>query len=103
MITRLARLTVLLLGIGLMTACQTPKERVASREDNLAVAGFLARPANTPEREAMLSRLPSHKFVQHAIRSSTFTPILPCEIQRGTGERGVRNTATAGSAGRIES
>ena len=63
---RFARLSVLMLGIGLMSACQTPKDRVASREDNLAVAGFLARPANTPAREEMLARLPAHKFVQHA-------------------------------------
>lgn len=56
--------TVLL--VGLITACQTPAARVATHENNLAVAGFLVRPANTPERRAMLARLPAHKFVQHA-------------------------------------
>lgn len=30
------------------------------------MAGFLVRPANTPERQAMLARLPAHKFVRHA-------------------------------------
>lgn len=66
MAMRSSRLATLLLGIGLITACQTSSERVVRREDNLAAAGFLARPANTPERQAMLARLPAHKFVQHA-------------------------------------
>ncbi len=60
------RLATVLLSIGLIAACQTSKERVARHEDNLAVAGFLVRPANTPERQAMLARLPAHKFVRHA-------------------------------------
>lgn len=34
-------------------------------EDNLAAAGFILKPANTPERAAMLLRLPANKFVQH--------------------------------------
>lgn len=33
-------------------------------EDNLAAAGFIVKPANTPERAAMLMRLPANKFVQ---------------------------------------
>jgi hypothetical protein len=33
-------------------------------EDNLAAAGFVVKPANTPERAAMLLRLPANKFVQ---------------------------------------
>jgi hypothetical protein len=61
-----SRLAILLFCICLTAACQTSRQRVVGREDNLAVAGFLARPANTPEREAMLARLPAHKFVQHA-------------------------------------
>ncbi len=48
------------------SACQTPSHRIATREDNLAVAGFLARPANTAERRQLLARLPSHKFVRRA-------------------------------------
>jgi hypothetical protein len=32
-------------------------------EDNLAAAGFIVRPANTPERRAMLKRLPSNRFI----------------------------------------
>jgi hypothetical protein len=52
------------LSIGALTACETPQQKVTEREDNLAAAGFLVRPANTPERQAMLHRLPPHQFVQ---------------------------------------
>jgi hypothetical protein len=54
----------LLLGIGALPACQTQQQIVSAHEDNLAAAGFIVRPANTPERKAMLNRLPPHKFVQ---------------------------------------
>jgi hypothetical protein len=54
----------LLLSVGALAACQTQQQIVSAREDNLAAAGFIVRPANTPERQAMLNRLPPHKFVQ---------------------------------------
>ena len=47
-----------------LAACQSPQQQVAQREDNLAAAGFTIRPANTPERQEMLNRLPPHHFVQ---------------------------------------
>jgi hypothetical protein len=47
-----------------VTACTTPQDRVSLQEDNLAAAGFVVRPANTPERQAMLNRLPPHHFVR---------------------------------------
>jgi hypothetical protein len=47
-----------------IAACQTESQRVAEREDNLAAAGFIVRPANTPDRQQMLHRLPPHTFVQ---------------------------------------
>jgi hypothetical protein len=50
--------------LGALAACQTQQQMVAEREDNLAAAGFIVKPANTPERQAMLNRLPPHKFVQ---------------------------------------
>jgi hypothetical protein len=53
----------LFLGIAALTACETQQQRVTEREDNLAAAGLIIRPANTPERQAMLTRLPPHKFV----------------------------------------
>ena len=40
------------------------KSSIQRVEDNLAAAGFIVKPANTPERAAMLMRLPANKFVQ---------------------------------------
>jgi hypothetical protein len=54
---------VLLAGFA---ACETTQERVTQREDHLAAAGFMIRTADTPQRQAMLDRLPPHKFVQQA-------------------------------------
>jgi hypothetical protein len=51
-------IAVLLLMLGGCAA-----SRISSRENSLAAAGFIVRPANTPERVAMLKRLPSHRFV----------------------------------------
>ncbi len=53
----------LALAVGALTACETPQQRVTEHEDNLAAAGFIVRPANTPERQAMLKRLPPNRFV----------------------------------------
>jgi hypothetical protein len=54
----------LLMGVGAITGCQSQSAIVTEHEDNLAAAGFVVRPANTPERQAMLNRLPPHQFVQ---------------------------------------
>jgi len=65
--TRMSRygmLVGLLLGVSFLAACQTQQQIVSEHEDNLAAAGFIVRPANTPERQAMLKRLPPHQFVQ---------------------------------------
>ena len=51
----------------LVGACTTPQERVASKEDRLAAAGFVARPADTPRRQALLQRLPADHFSMRAI------------------------------------
>ena len=37
---------------------------VSHQEDELAAAGFTAQPADTPERQAMLTSLPSQQFVR---------------------------------------
>jgi hypothetical protein len=50
-----------LLGLA---ACATQQELVKQKEDNLSAAGFMVRPANTPERQAMLNRLPPDQFVR---------------------------------------
>ncbi len=52
-----------LLTVLALCSCETQQERIAHHEDNLAAAGFLVRPANTPERIAMLSQLPPNRFV----------------------------------------
>jgi hypothetical protein len=54
----------LLLGIGALAACQTQRQEITQHEDHLAAAGFMVRPANTPERQAMLRRLPAGHFVK---------------------------------------
>ena len=54
---------MLFAALGL-AACETPQEQVTQKEDSLAAAGFIVRPANTPERQAMLNRLPPHHFVR---------------------------------------
>jgi hypothetical protein len=59
---RFGAVIALVLGIGALSACEA--QRVTQREDNLAAAGFILRPADTPEKQAMLTRLPPHRFVQ---------------------------------------
>ncbi len=59
--TRAALALLPLLALG---ACMTQQQLVSDKEDSLAAAGFVLRPANTPERQAMLNRLPPHKFVR---------------------------------------
>jgi hypothetical protein len=52
-----------LLVVAAFSACQTQQQMITEHEDKLAAAGFVIKPANTPERQAMLARLPAHKFV----------------------------------------
>ncbi|OCJ32912.1 hypothetical protein A6U91_21325 [Agrobacterium tumefaciens] len=48
-----------------LASCQTSAESV-QYENDLAAAGFVARPANTPARAAMLKRLPPNKFLMRS-------------------------------------
>ncbi|MBS4074700.1 hypothetical protein KGY14_05790 [Ameyamaea chiangmaiensis] len=59
----LRALAVVLPLVGL-AACASTSSLVAQKEDHLAAAGFVVRPANTPQRQAMLNRLPPHHFVR---------------------------------------
>jgi hypothetical protein len=52
----------LLLALQSITGCRS--QVIQEKEDSLAAAGFILRPANTPERIAMLKRLPPNKFVR---------------------------------------
>jgi len=63
-VTRLAPVLAISAIAVLIAGCETTKEVVAHKEDSLAAAGFIARPPNTPQRIAMLKRLPPHRFVQ---------------------------------------
>ncbi|HTC16393.1 MAG TPA: hypothetical protein VK695_11385 [Steroidobacteraceae bacterium] len=60
--TRLPLLAAMLLA-GVLCACESQQQVISEREDNLAAAGFVIKPANTPQRQAMLARLPAHQFV----------------------------------------
>ena len=60
---RLAQ-TALLAGLAATVAgCATQQDIVQNKEDLLAAAGFVARPADSPERLAMLQHLPADRFV----------------------------------------
>lgn len=61
---RHAGAAALLLIVVSLTACQTQQQRIVQHEDALAAAGFVVRIANTPQRQAMLHRLPPFRFVQ---------------------------------------
>jgi len=61
--TRRVALIGSLLVAGALSACETQRQIVSEHEDRLSAAGFIIKPANTPERQGMLARLPSNKFV----------------------------------------
>jgi hypothetical protein len=63
-LVKLGTMSGLLIAAVALMGCQTRQQIVAQREDNLSAAGFVVRPANTPERQAMLHRMPPHQFVQ---------------------------------------
>src|SRR3954462_12557161 len=47
-----------------VAGCESPQQRISQQEDNLAAAGFVVKPANMPQRQAMLSELPPHRLMQ---------------------------------------
>jgi hypothetical protein len=64
------RSAVMFLSISVaLSACAA---QVQKKEDMLATAGFKAVPANTPQRQASLAKLPPHRFV-HQVRNNTMT------------------------------
>ncbi len=52
-----------LAALLLLCACESEETRIRNKTDLLAAAGFDARPADTPERQAALAKLPPNKFV----------------------------------------
>ena len=57
---------ILLASVLALAACQSPQQQAEGTENLLSAAGFVARPANTPERQAMLRNLPPERVVQRA-------------------------------------
>ena len=59
-------LRVAALGLALLLpACAAyDQARYGGKEDMLAAAGFVQRPANTPERMAAMARLPPHRLLR---------------------------------------
>jgi hypothetical protein len=51
------------LMVAALGGCETQQAALAARENRLSAAGFIIRPANTPERQAMLARLPADRFL----------------------------------------
>ena len=47
-----------------LSACVSTEDRVSQEGDQLAAAGFLMKPANTPERKEMMSRIPPHTLLR---------------------------------------
>ena len=47
-----------------LAACASTADKVEQKEDLLLASGFTIRPATTPQREALLHKLPAHHFVQ---------------------------------------
>ncbi|MDT7952581.1 MAG: hypothetical protein RQ966_13845 [Acetobacteraceae bacterium] len=77
------RFTVMLAVPALLLAgCASPQEQVASQENLLSASGFEPRPANTPERVAMLRKLPPNRFSMRP-HGNTFTYIYPDPINCG--------------------
>lgn len=58
------RILAPLLGALAVAGCVSAQDVVQSRENMLAAAGFVVRPANTPERQSALASLPPNKMVQ---------------------------------------
>ncbi len=51
-------------AVACLPACVSTQQVVGEEENMLAAAGFLVRPANTPERQAALASLPPNRLVQ---------------------------------------
>jgi len=55
---------ILAAPLAMTAGCETVSQSVQNQETSLSALGFVARPANTPVRQAMLAKLPEHKFLR---------------------------------------
>ena len=60
------------IGLLLLSSFASSTQRIATKEDHLAAAGFAFRLADNPQRQAMLNKLPSHRFVRRIHDGQTF-------------------------------
>jgi len=59
-------------ALGLMLAgCVSQRQLVQNKEDMLAASGFTFTPADTPQRQAEMKKLPPHRFVRHERNGKT--------------------------------
>ena len=61
----LPRTAIACLAVLALAGCATQQQILEGQEGMLAAAGFVARPANTPERQQMLAGLPPGRIVSH--------------------------------------
>jgi hypothetical protein len=52
-----------------LDACVSPADRAQDQEQMLAAAGFLEKPASTPERQTRLAALPPFKILSQEIKA----------------------------------
>jgi len=71
MLIRMFRAVAALVLASALGACQSAPPNFGAYEDQLAAAGFLMKPANTPQRQQMLSHLPPHVFLIRASGNAT--------------------------------
>lgn len=53
------------LGVFL-AGCQSPSQVISGKEDLLSAAGFVPKPATSPEQQASLKSMPPNKFFQQS-------------------------------------
>jgi hypothetical protein len=58
--------SALIISVG---ACVSPADRAQDQEQMLAAAGFIEKPASTPERQARLAALPPFKILSQDIKA----------------------------------
>ena len=71
------KLALLLVCAAALSGCQTVL--VSHQEDLLADAGFKATPADTPERQALLTGLPARQIMARAYGTYVYADPLVCD------------------------
>jgi hypothetical protein len=56
--------TLVILGSLTAAACESPKQKIANKEDMLAAAGFKFKPIDSPARQAAIRQMPPNKFAR---------------------------------------